>query len=56
MPIDCNECVFRDECAKTLKECRSHGGGERDLEILLEKQRRELMELRKKIDNMIKEK
>ena len=49
MSIDCEECTYRCGCAKTLKECRSHGGGQRDLYIIIERQKGEIERLKNEL-------
>lgn len=53
MDIGCEICIHRKTCAKTLKECRSYGGGTEDPQLLITKLREEnarlLSELKERI-------
>lgn len=49
MSVECEECTYRYGCAKTLNECRSHGGGQRDLYIIIERQKEEIERLKNEL-------
>lgn len=47
--VDCEECLYRRVCAKTLRECRLRGGGEKDLHIIIKQQEEEIERLRNEL-------
>lgn len=52
MNVDCEECTYRGSCVKTLNECRSHNGGQRDLYIIIEQQKEEIERLKNELSKL----